>query len=90
MGCFQYSQYSIRKVTFVKDYFVEAESKEEADRIIKENTTKRFGLEPDEDSLIEEGEELIDTDNGVIENFYICDEDDTIVISKNTADEESN
>ena len=87
MGCFQYSQYSVRKVQFRKDYFVEADSKEEADRLIKENTTKRFGLEPDEDSLIEEGEELIDSDNGVIDNFYICDEDDTIVISKNTVDE---
>jgi hypothetical protein len=84
---YYYSQYSTREAVFRTDYYVIAKSKEEADKIIRESTDRSGVNDLANPNLYVEDGEIIDSDSGIPKNFYVCDEDDTVVISKKMLDE---
>ena len=81
---FYYTKYSTRRVVFREEVWVSAESKEEADKIIRDSLDNQGFF--DEDDVYSDGE-FIDCDSEYPEDFYVCDEDDTVVISKKMLDE---
>ena len=85
---YYYSQYSTREAVFRTDYYVIAKSKEEADKIIRKSTDRSGVNDLANPNLYVEDGEIIDSDSGIPKNFYVCDEDDTVVISKRMLEED--
>lgn len=85
---YYYSQYLTREAVFRTDYYVIAKSKEEADEIIRKSTDRSGVRDLASQNLYVEDGEIIDSDSGITKNFYVCDEDDTVVISKKMIEED--
>ena len=86
---FYYYQFERRVAEYKTTYSVNAYSKEEADRIIKEATDKHCGIDELSNSNIDfwEEEEVCKVSDYPMD-FWVYDDEDSVVISKKMIEED--
>ena len=86
---FYYDQYERVLSEYKTTYLVRASSKEEADRIIKGATDKYCGVDYEYDRNIDilGGEEVGKVSDYPLD-FWVCDDEDSVVISKKMIEED--